>query len=65
MYAFLNPGGELLKTPSGIIAIAALAVLAAVITTLAMGTLTVPAAVDGAKLRSDTPFAYQHGGSLR
>ena len=28
-------------------------------------TLTVPAAVDGAKLRSCTPFAYQHGGSLR
>ena len=43
MFTFRNPRAKLMKIPSGIIAITTLAVLAAVITTLAMGTFNAQA----------------------
>ena len=43
MFKFLNQGHKIMKIPSGIIAIATLAVLAAVITTLALGNFTAEA----------------------
>ena len=46
MFTFLNQAAKLMKIPSGIIAIATLAVLAAVITTLALSSFTAEAQGD-------------------
>ena len=43
MFTFLNHGAKITRIPSGIIAIATLAVLAAVIATLALGSFTAQA----------------------
>ena len=47
MFTFLNPGAKLMRIPSGIIAMATLAVLIAVIATLAMSSTTAKAQSQG------------------